>query len=157
VHASAEGRRIYFRLQVAAARVKTLADRRCRAAVGVSAAQAGALFAIASEPGASQRRIADALAQRESAVKTMVDRLAAAGFVERRPSATDARVWEVHLTEAGRTALDRIKRELRSLNGELEAALGGEVDRFADALEALVALDSSTGLSDGAGHPTGDR
>lgn len=134
---TAASRRLYFRLQRTASRLRAVADVRCREAAGVSAAQAGALLVIASEEGSSQRRIAELLEQRETAVTTMIDRLEERGLVERRLSGTDGRAWAVHLTDAGRRAVSAIHTELRELNRSLDEALGPRVDAFADALSDI--------------------
>lgn len=130
-------RRLYFSLQRAAAVVKDLADERCRTKAGVTAAQAGTMFAVASADGITQREVARLLEQRESAVTTMVDRLMRAGFVARERSMQDRRAWALRLTPAGRDALAQVQDVLDGLNAELEDRLGGQVEDLADALEAI--------------------
>lgn len=136
------GRRLaYFHLQAAAQRVRTIADQECLSRAGITAAQAGAMFVIARTPGANQRTLAEALQQRESAITGMVGRLSAAGLVERRPSQTDGRAWEIRLTAAGDRALRTLTAVLDTLNATIEEAIGaGGVDRFVDGLEQLEAV-----------------
>lgn len=138
---AAGGRQAYFNLQLAAGRLRTIADREGRAVAGITAAQAGAMYAIAARPGSSQRALAKALAQRESAITTMIERLVAAGFVERRLNASDGRAWEIYLTAHGRESLGRLDVVLGALNGMIDAAIGPDcVDAFVDALESLRGL-----------------
>jgi MarR family transcriptional regulator, organic hydroperoxide resistance regulator len=135
-------RRAYFHVQAAAVRLKAIADERCLAAVGVTAAQAAVLFVIVGTQGISQRGIAEALRQRESAVTAMIGRLIRAGLVERKPNPRDARAWELYLTGDGRHALSRIELELGKLNDQIDSAVGaGQMDRFVDNLEALAELE----------------
>lgn len=139
---SAAGRRrAYFHLQVAAHRLQTLANEHTLATAGITAAQAGALFAIEQSPGTSQRSLADTLRQRESAVTGMVNRLSKAGLVERRRDGSDQRARQLWLTPAGEQALTTIRADVEELNRLFDEALGaGRVDDFVDGLEALADL-----------------
>lgn len=134
--------RIYHRLQIAAHRLKTFADRDGLAHAGVTAAQSGAMFVIALKPGATQRDVAKALHQRESAVTTMVSRLIAGGFVRRDRAKTDGRAWTLSLTPKGERALETVKDRTRAMNAKLKAAMG-EADHaaLARALDAIMAVD----------------
>jgi DNA-binding MarR family transcriptional regulator len=141
--AGAAQRRAYFHLQMAAARLRAIADERCLAAVGVTAAQAAVLFVIDRTAGTSQRAVAETLRQRESAITAMVGRLTRAGLVERSPNLSDGRAWELYLTVDGRRALERIEVELAKLNEQMDRAVGADhVHRFVDDLEALAALET---------------
>jgi DNA-binding MarR family transcriptional regulator len=134
-------RRGYFLLQVAASRTRTIADDLFAAAGGVSTAQAAVLSFVVAHPGCSQRDVATALRQRESAVTAMVRRLVETGLVERRARSTDLRSWELWATPAGLTSLDHTRPALETLNRQLEAAVGPErIHTFLDCLESLVAL-----------------
>lgn len=134
----AASRFTYFHLQAAAQRLRMLADQECLSWGGITAAQAGAMFVIARNSGGSQRAVAEALHQRESAITTMVSRLSAMGLVERRPSQIDGRAWKIYLTSTGETALNSLSAALDALNASIETAIGpNAVDRFVDALERL--------------------
>jgi DNA-binding MarR family transcriptional regulator len=137
----ASARRLYHQLQLAASHLKGAADRRCQEAVGISASKAGALFAIQARPGSTQRILASDLGVRESAVKTMIDRLEQLDLVERRASDTDARAWCVFVSNRGADALLLARRELDGLNRALGQILGDDVDRVADFLAALIDFD----------------
>jgi DNA-binding MarR family transcriptional regulator len=60
------------------------------------------LLACAAEDGISQRDLAEVLGLDPSQVVLLIDELADAGLVERRPSGTDRRTKLVVATEAGR-------------------------------------------------------
>lgn len=114
---------LYHPLQLAAARLRAQADAMGIAAAGVSGAQAGALLAIAARPGATQRAVAQALGQGESAFTTMVARLVAAELVRRQRDAQDPRAWALNLTPQGEVALVKIKKSLQTLNQLIAQAL----------------------------------
>jgi len=134
--------RLYHLLQVAAHRLRTAADRESIARAGVTAAQAGALFVIAKTPGATQRHVADALHQRESAVTAMMTRLISAGLVRRERSPDDARAWLLHLTPDGQRAHDTVRGQSRALNARLKSELGeDDCAALARALEAITKLE----------------
>jgi MarR family transcriptional regulator, organic hydroperoxide resistance regulator len=139
---SAAGRRrAYFHLQIAAHRLQTLANEHSLATAGITAAQAGALFAIEQSPGTSQRSLADTLRQRESAVTGMVNRLAKAGLIERRRDDNDQRTRQLWLTPAGEDVLTTVRAHTEELNRLFDEAVGTEkVDEFVDGLEALADL-----------------
>ena len=80
------------------------------------------------------------LGQRESAVTAMVGRLEKAGFVERRPSESDGRAWELWPTDAGADALRRLDAALATVNGYIDEAIGVDVDGVVDALQRLSEL-----------------
>lgn len=134
--------RLFHLLQLAAHRLRTAADRESLARAGVTAAQGGALFLIAKTQGATQRDVAQALHQRESAVTAMVGRLVAAGLVERERAPDDARAWVLALTPAGARALDAVRAQTRTFNARLKAELGAaDHAALARALETLVDMN----------------
>jgi DNA-binding MarR family transcriptional regulator len=105
-------------------------DRRAREKLGLSQAQVRLLWVLSSHEGEralSQAEIAQRLGLTPMAVATMCDRLAAAGWLERRASATDRRVNELHMAPSARKALERAM------------AIGDEIT--AEALEGLSAIE----------------
>ncbi|MFI5587815.1 MarR family winged helix-turn-helix transcriptional regulator [Amycolatopsis sp. NPDC051758] len=117
--------RLFFLLQQAAHRLRVAADRRCLAAAGITTAQLGALFAI-REGGLTQRELAARLGQRESAVTTMVTRLADAGLVGRSAHPREHRAVVLELTATGEDALVRVAPEIEEFNAQLREVLGDE-------------------------------
>jgi MarR family transcriptional regulator, organic hydroperoxide resistance regulator len=121
-----EQRRLYHRLVVAAQRLRKEADQRCLAAAGITAAQAGAMFAIAADPGCPQRRLAATLGLAESATNGLVSRLVEGGFVARARSEADQRTLQLRLTTAGRRALRQVSSGLEEFNTLIEGGLAAE-------------------------------
>jgi predicted transcriptional regulator len=82
------------------------------------------LLACDSRDGMSQRDLAEALGLDPSQVVLLVDELAAAGLVERRPSETDRRTKLVCPTEAAQLEelSDDEREQLRVLLGRLVRA-----------------------------------
>ncbi len=137
-----EKKYLYHQLQLAAARLRTQADRMGIAAAGVSAAQAGALMAIASHPGATQRAIAQALGQGESAFATMVQRLLAADLVRREDGLQDPRAWSLSLSQRGQAALTNLQQGLHAMNARIDQVLSAaEQASLTEALSRLVNID----------------
>jgi MarR family transcriptional regulator, organic hydroperoxide resistance regulator len=147
---AAHQHRTYFQLQVVATHTRKLADGLFGSAAGITAAQAGVLAAIASDPGCSQRSIADAMRQRESAITGMVGRLTALGLVERRPHPRDQRFWELWPTPAGAQAIHNLKPALAIVNECIAQAIGDEnIEAFNGALKRLSAMTLGPGPTPG--------
>lgn len=91
-------------------------DARARA-FGVSRAQWGVLFGLSRNEGINQTGLADYLEVETITLCRMVDRLAEAGLVERRPDPADRRAWRLHLTAAAHPLLE----QLRVLGAEVVA------------------------------------
>ncbi|QDL39511.1 MarR family winged helix-turn-helix transcriptional regulator [Rhodoferax sediminis] len=84
-------------------------DRLARERIGLSRAQVRLLGALAmhgNERPLSQIELAHRLGLSAMGVATLCDRMAAAGWIRRRPSATDRRINEVHLEPRAEAALD---------------------------------------------------
>ena len=85
-------------------------DREARERLGLSQAQCRLLFVLAThdeEEPLSQAELAEKVGVSAMAVTTMCDRLAAGGWLERRPSAEDRRVNKLHIQPKARKALER--------------------------------------------------
>lgn len=141
---SASSERLYFLLQRAAHGFKKRADAALFEAADLSTAQAAALAIIADDGPVSQRAVAAQLSQRESAVMTMTLRLIKAGYVTRSRSATDARAWELSITDHGRAALEKMQGPFSEINRLMDDTLEPQqLDEFAVSLKALIrALES---------------
>ncbi len=115
-------------------------DARARS-LGVSRAQWDVLFALSRNEGINQTGLADYLEVETITLCRMVDRLADAGLVERRSDPADRRAWRLHLTDAARPLLDR----LRVLGDAVvaEAVAGIEAEATAAAIGALAAMRSN--------------
>ncbi|MGH9261055.1 MAG: MarR family winged helix-turn-helix transcriptional regulator [Acidimicrobiales bacterium] len=137
-----EGDRLYFLLQRAAANMRRVTDSACMRGGGITAAQAGALYAIRLAGRPTQKEVSTALGLGETAITSMVGRLLGAGLVERQVDPDDGRAWRLELAPAGREALDRIDHVRQRLNSRMADALGQDsVAPLATALAALAAMD----------------
>ncbi|NNM58032.1 MarR family winged helix-turn-helix transcriptional regulator [Acidocella sp.] len=86
------------------------ADKRARV-MGMTRAQWGLLLRLARNPGLSQKEVADILEVEPISVARLVDRLAAAGLVERRADEQDRRIWRLHLLPRATAMLEEITRQ----------------------------------------------
>lgn len=123
-------------------------DRLARERLGLSQAQCRLLAALAWHEGAqalSQAELAQKLGLTAMAVATMCDRLAEAGWIERRPHPEDRRVNRLHIKPSARKALEKalaIGDELtgRALAGLTAAQRTQLLALLAKAREGLLAL-----------------
>lgn len=76
-------------------------------AAGISAAQFDVLANLGMSEGITQRELAERLLVTKGNVCGLLDRMEAAGLVERRTDAKDRRANRIHLTRVGRGALRR--------------------------------------------------
>jgi MarR family transcriptional regulator, organic hydroperoxide resistance regulator len=133
-------RRMYFLLQRAAHGLRTVADRRCLDAAGVTTAQLAALLVIATAPGCTQRHVAAELGQGESAITAMITRLTGAGLVSKQAHPTEHRAAALRTTAAGERALAAAKPSMDEFNAEIRDVLGPRLDDVAAAVRDLLAL-----------------
>jgi MarR family transcriptional regulator for hemolysin len=89
---------------------------------GWSAVAAAA--AMARPP--SQTELAQMLRVEGATMVTTIDRLVAAGLVERMPSPTDRRVNLVVVTERGQALAERVRQASQALRQQLVQRIGGE-------------------------------
>jgi DNA-binding MarR family transcriptional regulator len=137
---AARDERLYFHLQVTAARLRADADRRCVEQARITTAQAAALAVIHEQPGGSQRELARALRQTEPSITTLVRRLIAAGLVDRSVDPSDGRARELVVTESGAAALRSVDSAFSVINQHIDGLLTGEeVRQVAAALRRISA------------------
>ena len=101
-------------------------DRLARERIGLSRAQCRVLGTLAmrgSEQPLSQTELAQRLGLSTMAVAGLCDRMAAAGWIRRQPSATDRRINEVHPEPRASEALDKALAIGDALNARAMAAL----------------------------------
>jgi DNA-binding MarR family transcriptional regulator len=77
--------------------------------LGFTPPQTGLIHAIAGAPGRSQQAVAEQLGMHPSRVVALVDGLERDGILERRRNPQDRRNYALYLTDAGHTALARLK------------------------------------------------
>jgi len=96
--------------------------------LGMTRAQAAVLIHLSRREGINQVSLAQLMELEPITLVRLLDRLQAAGFVERRPDPADRRAWRLYLTDAARLMIVKIEK----LGGEIfeEATLDvDEADR----------------------------
>jgi DNA-binding MarR family transcriptional regulator len=81
-----------------------------RAELGLSRAQWLILRQVGRRPGCRQCDVASGLRLEAATIGRHVDRLSAAGWLDRRPDARDGRAYRLRLCPKARRALARLKR-----------------------------------------------
>ena len=123
------GRTLGFVLNDVARLMRKRFEQRARAAaLGLTRAQAAVLAHLARQEGINQAALAQLLELEPITLARLLDRLQAAGLIERRSDPKDRRAHLLYLTESAYPLLDRIF----ALAAEVrEAALAGvaEADR----------------------------
>ena len=135
------------------ARLLRRLDDELQDAHGLSLAEYDALLQLANAPGRRLRMsvLAERVLLSRSGITRLVDRLEAAGMVERSACATDARGAEAALTSTG---LDRLRTASRThLDGVQRYFLGLDRRRGSRAIETRLQRRSSTS-SGGTPHPS---
>src|SRR5690348_10585393 len=103
------GRTLGFVLSDVARLLRKQFEQRARAtALGLTRAQASVLAYLARQEGINQATLAQILEVEPITLARLLDRLQAAGFIERRPDRRDRRAHLLYLTEAAYPLLDRI-------------------------------------------------
>jgi len=120
--------RIVFLLTPAHRGVRERVNRRLQT-LGLTTALYGTLATIATRGPLSQQAIADQLGLTGPAIVQTVDRLEAAGLVERRRAPTDRRSYALQPSSHGNAILRQARAEIAQINDQLDRALGGEQQR----------------------------
>jgi DNA-binding MarR family transcriptional regulator len=107
--------------QVGAHSAGRFADR--LAPLGLKPPHAGILRALDRADGLSQQALGEALGTFPSRLVALLDELEERGLVERRDRPGDRRSYALHLTDAGREALQQLVRVARQHQDDLCAAL----------------------------------
>jgi MarR family transcriptional regulator for hemolysin len=118
---------------------------------GLTRAQWRATKMLYHREGLRQTELAEWLEMEPIAVGRVIDRLQAAGFVERRADPRDRRAWRLYITERARVIvgdMELIARDLRKDatrgigSDELGVALG-VINRIKENLQALEATETT--------------
>ena len=125
---------------LAAARAAMAVSVRAADKLGdVSTVQLRALTVLQETPGANLFQLAQGMGVTVSTTSRLVDRLVAAGFVDRRPSAQTRREISLALTRTGRARLRRYDDlRLAGLRACLERIPGEQRDAVVEALRLVV-------------------
>ena len=125
-HKISPARELGFALHDVARLLRTYSDQRARE-LGTTRAQWAVLSRLQRCEGVKQSELAEALDLAPITLGRLIDKLTAAGLVERRDDATDRRANRLYLTEKAAPAL-------KALNALAEDTMG----------RALAGLDEST-------------
>jgi DNA-binding MarR family transcriptional regulator len=101
--------------------------------------------------GLRQTELAESLEMEPIAVGRVIDRLQAAGFVERRADPRDRRAWRLYVTERARVVIgdmELIARDLRK-----DATIGIEYAELAQALAVINRIKENLQALDAAENP----
>ena len=125
---------------------KRFEQRARAAALGLTRAQAAVLAYLARQEGINQAALAQLLELEPITLARLLDRLQAAGLIERRPDPKDRRAHLLYLTAAAYPLLDRIfalAAEVRedALAGVAEADRGRLLDLLIEMKANLVAVE----------------
>ncbi|MCB2047514.1 MAG: MarR family transcriptional regulator [Novosphingobium sp.] len=100
-------REISLRISVLARNVRNYFDRQV-AALGVTRSQWAMIAVVATNPGSTQRMIADALEMSEASAGRLVDRLCNEGLLTRRAREDDRRAKAIYLSDAAEPLLEKL-------------------------------------------------
>lgn len=100
-------RSISLRISVLARNLRNYFDRQV-AALGVTRSQWAMIAVVATNPGATQRMIADALEMSEASAGRLVDRLCSEGLLTRRSREDDRRAKAIYISEAAEPLLEKL-------------------------------------------------
>jgi len=130
-------REIGFALHDVARMLRTYADQRARE-LGTTRAQWSVLSRLQRCQGASQSELAELLDLAPITLTRLIDKLTAAGLVERRDDATDRRIHRLYLTEKAMPKLEKLgalgeaimKKALDGLDENAVASMRQGLDRI---------------------------
>src|ERR1700677_4225424 len=97
--------RVWFRFLRLESRLQAAVAERLRE-IGLSVPQCDVLTTLTEREGLSQQALAERLYVTKGNISGLIDRLVAAGLVERRAIAADKRQHAIFLTASGRKAAD---------------------------------------------------
>ncbi len=105
---------------------------------GLTRASWQLIAAVARNPGATQRLIAEALEVREITAGRMIDKLCAEGVLERREHPQDRRAYCVYLTSDAKPMLDKIDELAKVHEADIFAGFAAaDLDRLDELLDGV--------------------
>ncbi len=144
-------REVGFAIHDAARLLRTYSDQRA-AELGTTRAQWAVLVRLQRCEGAKQNELAEALDIAPITLARLVDKLAAAGLVERRADPNDRRAHRLYLTEGALPALVALGRLAEDIMGRALAGLAdGDVEAVVAAM-ATIKANLKAELHSGAHH-----
>jgi MarR family transcriptional regulator, transcriptional regulator for hemolysin len=105
---------------------------------GLTRAKWTLIAAVAHNPGATQRMLAEALEVREITVGRLIDRLCEEGYVKRRPHPNDGRAYCVYLAPAAQSVLDTLDELAKAHEASIFMGFSeDDLERLSDLLDAM--------------------
>jgi MarR family transcriptional regulator for hemolysin len=105
---------------------------------GLTRAKWTLIAAVAGNPGATQRVIAQALEVSEITVGRLIDRLCDEGYLKRRENPSDRRAYRVYLAAAAQPVLDKLDEVAKCHEAEMFAGFETEdLEKLDASLEAI--------------------
>ena len=118
------------------------------AAVGATSAQWRAMFWLSREEGMKQVELAERLDVEPITAGRIIDRLEAAGLVERRRDPVDRRAWRLHLTGTADPVIERLRVIAEDVLAGALAGLGQ--DEISGLRSALARIRENVSAIEGA-------
>jgi MarR family transcriptional regulator for hemolysin len=97
------------------------------------------ITAVARNPGATQKKLADTLEVREMTAARLVDRLCEEGYLERRDNPRHHRAYGVHLTSAANPLLGKLNQIAKTHEAATFAGLESEDIEKLDSMLDVIA------------------
>ena len=94
--------------------------------LGLYKGQPFVIHVLAQQDGLSQGELGDALRLQPATVTKMLQRMEAAGVVERRPDESDQRISRVYLTEQGRRVIPALDASRAAVTKDMFAGFSAE-------------------------------
>jgi DNA-binding MarR family transcriptional regulator len=125
-------------------------DQNCRG-TGLTRAQWQVLSSLYHSEGMTQGALAERLEVEPITIGRIIDRLEAAGMLERRPHPTDRRAWQLFLLPAAHPMLETLKVIAAETRAELLAGLSEDdvqtvitlLNQMKDNLQTVMAEEGS--------------
>ena len=145
---------IAFLMEEISRTLRRLFERRIQA-TGLSRTQWRIIVHILRTEGMTQTELARALELERATVGQAIDRLVELGFVERRVSASDRRVWRVHAVGEVKRLVPRLREEADALYDVMWADTSrDDFDTFQRLLRGMTCRLARMEATIGAANPT---
>ena len=128
-----------FLLTDSARLLRKLIDRRLQP-LGLSRAQWSVLAILSNHEGVSQSQISQELEIEKSTAGRLIDQVEKSGWIERRPTPGDRRLWSIHLTDQARQLIVEIESVILQSRDEMLHGLSAEQQQsLTDILQVIKA------------------
>ena len=124
-------RRLFLMLDRTHAQLSKVIDKKLAASAGLKTAQSAALAYLGYHDECTLSELADGVGHNNSAITALVDRMSAAGLVERVRVLSDGRSRKVRLTSKGWSVREAVMADFRDFNDRL---IKGFSDREIEAI-----------------------